>query len=114
MSEWRQHSNPWAEKLSQVSLPDGGDSWKAMEAVLDREMPTSRRRDWRRWFLLVLQLSGEEEVLGHYNEISRAYPIARRPFGGDTGPCHFHGDTGPCNPSAGGSVQAGRRVNAGS
>jgi len=61
-----------------------------------------------------LQLSGEEEVLGHYNEISRAYPIARRPFGGDTGPCHFHGDTGPCNPSAGGSVQAGRRVNAGS
>jgi len=56
MSEWRQHSNPWAEKLSQVSLPDGGDSWKAMEAVLDREMPTSRRRDWRRWFLLVLLL----------------------------------------------------------
>jgi hypothetical protein len=56
MSEWRQHRNPWAEKLSQVSLPDGGESWKAMEAVLDREMPTGRRRDWRRWVLLILLL----------------------------------------------------------
>jgi hypothetical protein len=54
MSDWRQHSNPWAEKLSRVSLPDGGESWKAMEALLDREMPTGRRGDWRRWVLLIL------------------------------------------------------------
>jgi hypothetical protein len=56
MSERRQHRNPWAEKLSQVSLPDGGESWKAMEAMLDRELPTGRGRDWRRWVLLILLL----------------------------------------------------------
>jgi hypothetical protein len=56
MSEWRQYRNPWAEKLSQVSLPDGGGSWKAMEAILDREMPAGRRRHWRRWVLLILLL----------------------------------------------------------
>jgi hypothetical protein len=56
MSEWRQHRNPWAEKLSQVSLPDGGESWEAMKAILDREMPIGPRRDWRRWVLLILFL----------------------------------------------------------
>lgn len=56
MSAWRQHRNPWAEKLSQVSLPDEGESWKGMEALLDREMRTGRRRQWRRWLLLILLL----------------------------------------------------------
>jgi hypothetical protein len=56
MSERQQHRNPWAEKLSQVSLPDGGESWKTMEALLDRRMPTRSRWDKRRWFLLILLL----------------------------------------------------------
>jgi hypothetical protein len=56
MSEGQQHTNPWAEKLSQVSLPDGRESWEAMEAVLDKQMPVGRRRDRRRWFLLILLL----------------------------------------------------------
>jgi hypothetical protein len=56
MSEWRQHTNPWADKLAEVSLPDGGESWKAMEALLDRERPAAGWRDWRRWLLLILLL----------------------------------------------------------
>jgi len=56
MMEGRQHNNLWAEKLSQVSLPDSGTAWLAMEAILDKEMPTSWRRDRRRWLLLVLLL----------------------------------------------------------
>ena len=56
MSGWQQHRNPWAEKLSQVALPDAGESWMAMEALLDREMPVRRAREWRRWVLLILLL----------------------------------------------------------
>jgi hypothetical protein len=50
-----QHKNPWAEKLSQVSLPDSREAWRAMEARLDRD---DRRagRDKRRWVLLILLL----------------------------------------------------------
>lgn len=56
MSGGQPYRNPWAETLSQVSLPDGGESWKAMEVLLDREMPQPRARDWRRWLLLILLL----------------------------------------------------------
>lgn len=45
-------SNPWVEKLEQVSLPDAGEAWKTMAAVLDKEMPVVRRR--RRLLLLIL------------------------------------------------------------
>jgi hypothetical protein len=56
MMERRQYNNPWAEKLSQVSLPDGGEAWVAMEALLDKEMPVDWKRDRRRWLLLILLL----------------------------------------------------------
>lgn len=56
MSERLQHRNPWAEKLSQVSLPDMEGCWAAMEVTLDREMPKGWWRDWRRWLLLILIL----------------------------------------------------------
>jgi len=56
MMEERQHNNLWAEKLSQVSLPDSGGAWLAMEAILDKEMPTGWRRDRRHWLLLILLL----------------------------------------------------------
>jgi hypothetical protein len=56
MMEERQHNNLWAEKLSQVSMPDGGGAWLAMEAILDKEMPTGWRTDRRRWLLLILLL----------------------------------------------------------
>src|ERR1700735_870534 len=56
MSERLQHSNPWAEKLSQVSLPEWEGGWAAMEATLDREMPKGWWKDWRRWLLLILVL----------------------------------------------------------
>jgi hypothetical protein len=56
MSERLQHSNPWAEKLSQVSLPEWEGCWAAMEATLDREMPKGWWKDGRRWLLLILVL----------------------------------------------------------
>ena len=56
MMERRQYNNPWAEKLSQVSLPDGGEAWVAMEVLLDKEMPVDWKRDRRRWLLLILLL----------------------------------------------------------
>jgi hypothetical protein len=56
MSERQQNRNPWAEKLFQVTLPDGGESWKAMEALLDREMPAGPGKDRRRWFILIVLL----------------------------------------------------------
>lgn len=54
--EGHQHTNLWAEKLSQVSLPDNGAAWLAMEALLDKEMPGGWIRDRRRWLLLVFLL----------------------------------------------------------
>ena len=56
MMEGRQHNNLWAEKLSQVSLPDSGMAWMAMEVILNEEMPTGWRRYWRQGLLLVLLL----------------------------------------------------------
>jgi len=56
MSERRQHTELWAERLQQVSLPDSGKAWQDMEALLDREMPVVRKTEWRRWTLLILLL----------------------------------------------------------
>ena len=50
------HNNLWAEKLLQVSMPDSGEAWADMEAVLDRKMPQHFWRDRRRWLLLILLL----------------------------------------------------------
>jgi len=52
----QQHNNPWVEKLLQVSLPDSGEAWRAMESRLDAQMPRWRNRDRRRWVLLILLL----------------------------------------------------------
>jgi hypothetical protein len=49
------HNNLWAEKLQEVSLPDAGEAWKSMAAVLDKEMPIDQRNR-RRWLLLLLFL----------------------------------------------------------
>jgi hypothetical protein len=100
MSGWQQHRNPWAEKLSQVSLPDGGESWKAMEALLDREMPAGRRWD-RRWLLLIMGLllligvcncPGRKWFFGGKTETFRTVPA---------------GGKGEAGPSAGGVVPGG-------
>ena len=50
------HNNPWADRLLQVSMPDSGEAWQAMEAVLKREMPRHAWKDWKRWLLLILLL----------------------------------------------------------
>jgi hypothetical protein len=56
MSERNLHTELWAEKLQQVTLPDSGEAWQAMTVVLDREMPVKGKKDGRRWFLLILLL----------------------------------------------------------
>lgn len=56
MTERQEHSNPWADKLQEVQMPDVNDSWNAMETLLDREMPVGGQQDRRRWLLLVLLL----------------------------------------------------------
>ena len=56
MMERHEHTNPWADKLQEVQLPDANDSWSAMEALLDKEMPLGRRGDKRRWLLVILLL----------------------------------------------------------
>jgi hypothetical protein len=50
------HNNLWAEKLLQVSMPDSGQAWAGMEAILDRQMSQRFRSDRRRWLLLILLL----------------------------------------------------------
>jgi hypothetical protein len=56
MIERHDDINPWTEKLQDVKLPEVNDSWKALEAVLDRRMPAGRKKDRRRWLLLILLL----------------------------------------------------------
>ena len=48
--------NPWAEKLQQATIPDVTESWHAMQALLDAEMPVRKNKDWRRWLLLGILL----------------------------------------------------------
>ena len=54
--ERQPHINPWADKLLQVSMPDVGEAWMGMEALLDRKMPRRFWGDGRRWVLLILFL----------------------------------------------------------
>ena len=104
-------NNPWAEKLSQVSLPDSGEAWKMMELLLDKEMPVGRKPDKRRWFLLILllllligvcncpgrgRLFGDRFRHGLKDSISEA--------GGEPGPTVRGGGDGPKN--AGGDTLA--------
>lgn len=48
--------NPWAEKLQQATIPNIAESWHAMQALLDAEMPVTKNKDWRRWLLLIILL----------------------------------------------------------
>jgi hypothetical protein len=50
------NNNPWAEKLEQVSLPDAGEAWKTMAAVLEKEMPADQKKRKRRLLLLIFLL----------------------------------------------------------
>jgi len=81
MMERHDHNNPWADKLQDIRLPGEDVSWKAMEAVLDREMPVYKK-DWRRWLLLIIllllligvcncpgrRLAGDRETAGRVKE----------------------------------------------
>lgn len=56
MMERYDHSNPWAEKLQDVGVPEVNSAWQAMEALLDQEMPVRKWKDGRRWALLIILL----------------------------------------------------------
>ncbi|TDW96486.1 porin family protein [Dinghuibacter silviterrae] len=56
MSDQRENRTTWEEILSQAQTPPLPASWKAMEGLLDQEMPVRRGgRGWR-WMLLLLLL----------------------------------------------------------
>lgn len=64
--ERQSHNNPWADRLQEVSIPEAGEAWQAMETILDKEMPgvgrigkrVSGRIDkgisWARWLPFTL------------------------------------------------------------
>jgi len=54
MRDNHHHTDLWAERLSQVSLPDGDAAWEGMQLLLDKRMPV--KKDRRRWILLILLL----------------------------------------------------------
>jgi hypothetical protein len=56
MMERHDHINPWADKLQDIPVPEMNDAWKAMEGLLEEEMPDRRKRDSRRWLLLIILL----------------------------------------------------------
>jgi len=54
--ERHDHINPWADKLQDIPVPEMNDAWKAMESLLEEEMPYRGKRDRRRWLLLIILL----------------------------------------------------------
>jgi len=54
MTEKHANNNPWASKLQEARLPEINESWRMMEATLNREMPLQPEKDKKRWFLLAL------------------------------------------------------------
>lgn len=56
MSEENSHSNPWADKLKRLAVPDVNDNWNNMQALLDKEMPISRKNSNLKGILLLLLL----------------------------------------------------------
>ena len=56
MMERQDHINPWADKLQDIPVPEMNDAWKAMESLLEEEMPYRGKRDRRRWLLLIILL----------------------------------------------------------
>lgn len=56
MGDGKQHINPWADKLQDISLPDEGLVWEGMSARLDNELPQAKKNDRRRWVLLIILL----------------------------------------------------------
>ena len=56
MSEQPINTNPWAEKLQQVSLPEPAAAKHQLLLLLDREMPLPPPKDNRRWVLTLLLL----------------------------------------------------------
>lgn len=60
MSDQKENRNTWEGALGGLETPPLPASWKAMEGLLDREMPVRpRQRGWRwLWLLLLLLLIG--------------------------------------------------------
>jgi len=56
MMERHDHINPWADKLQDIPVPEMNDAWKAMEGLLEVEMPVRGKRDRRRWVVLIILL----------------------------------------------------------
>jgi hypothetical protein len=56
MNGENQNINPWDAKLERLTLPEINDSWEAMQALLDKDMPVVNRREITRWVLFIIML----------------------------------------------------------
>ncbi len=56
MDNRNEHINPWVEKLKDLQVPGIPESWQAIGALLDAEMPVSPKKDRRRRVSLMLLL----------------------------------------------------------
>lgn len=56
MSDERENRNTWEDVLNNTGAPPLSGSWKAMEGLLDKEMPVRPPRRGLRWLLLLLLL----------------------------------------------------------
>ncbi len=48
-------NNIWTNRLDLIQGPNKSQAWATMELLLDEKMPVSKK-DWRRWFLLIILL----------------------------------------------------------
>jgi hypothetical protein len=56
MENKREHIKTWAEKLQETGAPYSPESWQAMEALLDAELPNQKKNSSRRWILTIILL----------------------------------------------------------
>ena len=85
MSEQPIHTNPWAEKLQEVSLPEAAEAKEKMLLLLEREMPLPPKKDRRRWIILILLLLLLLGVCHCPGLVHVGKPATMRPSGGVAG-----------------------------
>ena len=79
MGEQSINTNPWAEKLQQVSLPEPMEAKQQLLRLLEREMPLPPKKDNRRWVLVIILLLLLLGVCNCPGRLSSTKTTARHP-----------------------------------
>jgi hypothetical protein len=56
MENKHDHIKTWAEKLQETGVPYSPESWEAMQALLDAELPNQKKKSTRRWIVTAILL----------------------------------------------------------